>query len=306
MDNKLIGTIMAVVVGVITIGSLLVPVIEDTTATTGDLENDGYFHMTKYDTTEDVTIEWDHENPTVITVNGTDYSPNTPTNKWVSLAIGDDWYFRYADGSSIQYIQMTYGGIEYISASTSAATDITVVCSEGTATATIYTDGTAGTTKTAEYTELYVISGDTGDYVMKDSDESVYMASDSEFVALGSTALGSGRCVLRIDGTIEDGATVTVIGSSYDDTTTSDITVNTTDLDEYIGYSLSTITFTVNANDTDYDATYSYFIVPSEVTLELREHMGEEAINLIEVLPVLLIVGLFVVTVGAIYFRNKD
>ena len=306
MNNKLIPLVITLVVGIILAGSVLMPVLNDATKTTDTLENVGYFHMEKYATDEEVVISWDHTNPRQITVNNEVYSPNTPLNQWVSLAIGDNWYFRYADGGSNVYVQVTYGGINYVSGSVSGGSDVTMTCSNGTATIVQTTSGTTSDTQTAEYTELYAISGDSGEYLMKNSNETAYVAAGTEFLAIGSTSLGSGRAVLKVAGNVEDGATVEVVGSTPTGATVSDIEVNATALSNYVGFALSTITFNITVENTEYPATYSYFIVPASVTLELAEHLTPGQIALMGAIPIMVIVALLMAAVGAIALRRAD
>ena len=299
MNNKLIPIVMALVVGIILAGSVLMPVLNDATKTTDTFENSGYFHMEKYGTDDDVTIVWDPATPKQSSDNGGAYLPATPVNQFVNVAIGDDWYFRYADGGSNTYVQVTYGGIEQVAGSNSDGQTVTVTCSGGTAT---ITKGT--TTQTATYTELYAISGDTGAYTMKNANESVTVAGDTEFIGLGSTALGTGKAVLKVTGNVDDGADVTVIGSTASEVTISDITVAAVSMTGHNGYTLSNVTFTITADDEEYPATYSYFIVPASVTLELAEHLPPGQIALLGAIPVLVIVALLVVAVGVVARRN--
>lgn len=300
MDTKVFITVIAgVLVSALILGAF-VPIFSEVTATEDEFSNDGYYHMEKYGVDDDITIEWNHSEPKIITVNGIDYTLSLPYNTWTSLVVGDDWYLRYADGNTVQFTQTSYGGISYLSASTTDAKDLTIVCSNGTADISTATEGTVSNRVTATYTELYIISGDAGSYVMKAKDGTAYMTATSDFVALGVTQLqGSDRCILRIDGNIEDGANVDVIASTVTDTTITDVTVNTSELPSHKGYSLSTITFVAVADGTDTDVTYSYFIVPSEVSIERNVH-GDEAFNsVIDIIPLVAGVGLLM---GAVYY----
>lgn len=296
METK-ISLMLTITVSLILAGALLVPIISDVTATHDTFENDGYFSMMDYyDTSDDVTVSWDYTDPTNITVGTETYELDTPTNQFISIVVGDDFYVRYANGGSNHYIQASYGGTDKLSASTAASSSFTATFSGGTATMTV-----GSTSQTADYTEIYVISGDDGDYVMKYSDDTAYMGAETEFCGVGVTALGDATSVIRVEGTIEDGATVTVIAATTTDTPTiSNVVVNATEIDGYDGYELSSITFTISADGEDYDATYSYFIVPSEVSLEKSEHMGTTEIALISVIPIMVILAVLMVAVRGI------
>lgn len=309
MEMKIPLVAISAFVVVVVLAAVLMPVLGDATDTDDTFTNEGYFHMTKYDMSTDVTIYWDHTTPTKLTVNGETYDVDTPVNQFVSLAIGDTWYFRYANGVSNFYTQMSYGGVTSLAASTTAGTDLQVVCSAGTATGTVLNNGAVSSTQTVSYTELYVLSGDTGDYVTKKSTDKVYMAADSEFLGLGSTAIGSsGSCICRVEGSIEDDASVTVIAASTGLTLTvksGSIAITDTALTKNIGYQLSKIDFTlVDGSSNEYNVTYSYFIVPSEVTLEKTEHLTGNEIALLAAIPALVIIALLIGVI-AIFARSR-
>ena len=179
--------------------------------------------------------------------------------------------------------------------------DLDIVCSNGTATMTLYISGEAQTPITKTYTEVYAYSGDAGSYVMKKSDEAAYMAADSEFLGFGTTAIGgSDVAAMRVEGNIEDGATATVIASTVAGTTASDVTINSTPLDNYHGYAFTSASFDITANGNDYPAVYSYVVVPAQVTLEKSWHLDTTEIAMFGVISILGIIMLVVVAANAI------
>ncbi len=307
--KPIVAVAIALTVGIVTFSGVLIPAIESGVDTKDTYTNAGYFHMEKYDTETDITISWDHTKPKVITVNDTEYTLTLPYNQWTSVVIADDWYFRYADGLSAQFVQVSYGGVANIPGSSSSSADLEVVCSNGTATVTSSSNGEVTQTKTATYTTLYVISDNDAPYVMKKSTESAYMNKDSMFVGLGTTGVGTNEVVLcRIDGTIDDGATVTVIASSNSDVTLKEgsIVVNATELSNgHIGYSLSNIQFDVTKSDEDTHVTYSYFVVPYEVPLEKSIHADASTILLFQTIPVFIVLGMIVAVVGVLYMKTR-
>lgn len=297
--HKLIEVSVFAAIGVLVFASLLIPVVDDATATTDDFNNTGYFFMEKYGTDTDVTISWDPTDPKKITVNDVEYAPNTPVNTFVNLAVADNWFIRYADGGANTYLQVSRGGFPVIETSQNATTGVTITCSEGTATMVYGTN-----TYDATYTEIYVISGNAGTYVMKNSNESVYMAGNTEFVALGITPMGTGRALLKVTGNVDDGANVEIVASQPAGATSTNIVVNATPIDSHKGYVLTTVTFDIVVNDTEYPATYSYFVVPSVVELERSVHADEPTRDILAVLPLILICALIMGVVGfAVYSR---
>lgn len=308
--KKLAMGVVAMVVAIVIVVTCAIPIISDSVATEDTFTNDGYFHMKKYGTDTDVTISWDHTKPKVITVNDTDYTLTLPYNQWTSVVIADDWYFRYADGLSAQFVQVSYGGIANIPGASNSSADLEVVCSNGTATVTSYSGGEVNTTKTVSYTTLYVISDDNSPYVMKKSTESAYMNKDSIFVGLGTTGVGSSEVVLcRVDGTIDDGATVTVIASSNSDVTLKEgsVVVNATELSNgHIGYALSTIQFDVTKSDVDTAVTYSYYVVPATVDLERSVHVDGPTGDILAVIPILMVLGIVIGAVALFLTTRRD
>ena len=128
--------IITLVVGVILTGALLGPVVSDATKTTETFTNEGYFTMDKYGTDTDITIVWDPADAKSVSVNGEKYNPNIPANQFVNIAIGDDWYFRYADGGVETFVQISYDGVEMVIGSNTEGIPISLTCSGGTATIT--------------------------------------------------------------------------------------------------------------------------------------------------------------------------
>ena len=299
MDIKTISVaFVAIMVGAVAFGAML-PIFQDVTATEDTFKNTGYFTVDKYTSDDSVIVSWDHTKPGIVTVGDTEITVNSPINKWVSLVVGDNWYFRYVHTDTQTEIQMSYGGVSTIGASTQNGKDFVLECENGTATGTSYLSGEVSTTQTVAYTEIYVISENGEYYIMKDSDVTATMLKDSEFVGVGQTFISGGACIIRIEGTIEDGATVTVIGSTSPATIDTDtIKINATPKNGYVDcYNLTSITFDVNTSGGTTHATYSYFIVPSEVTAERAIH-GDSGFNtIVNLIPLIIGMGLLLIAV---------
>lgn len=293
--NKLLTLLVTITVGIIFIGALLAPVIEDTSTTEKTFTNDGYYRMSKYTTENDVTLVWSYEAPNVITVNDVDYTITAPDDGNYSRTV----LFGTDLGARLFY---NNSGCQMMSSTGTAAADVTdsetltVVCSGGTITATVTATGVSPTSFTGTYNDLYCISGD-GDYVMKKATKSVYMNGDSEFIAFGVTSVGGAAKVLSVDGTIDDGATVTQI-TTTGQATYSDPTIVSTEVSGYKSlYTLDKITFTGTLNDSTTDITYSYFVVPYQVTAELSQHLDAGEIAILAAIPLMAIAVLILLVV---------
>ena len=303
MENKFIGLMVGLTVGVLMVSGFLWPVVADATATTEKVENTGYYYLDKYGTDESITINWDHTKPKVLTVNDEDVPvEGLPLNQWVSLVVGDTWGLRYANGGTLFFTSFAYGTMQSIGASTQDNKDLTIVCENGTATATPYTAGTAGTSASVSYSEIYIIANE-GDYVMKKSNESVNMAGDTPIVAFGNTTLDAGyACMVKLSGSIEGGIIPTILASTTGaaEVVADSVVVNSSELTNYVGYSLENIQFEISDRDTNHPATYSYFIVPAMVTLEKAHHLDTMQIAMIGVIGTLGAIVLIAAAAGSI------
>lgn len=307
MDMKIPAIAITASIVVIVMATVLMPILSDATETETTFTNEGYYTLEKYSADDSVTVSWDHTDPTVITVNDEDYTVNSPTGQWVSVIVGDDWYLRYIHtAANLVELQMSYGGAARISASTTNGYDISVVCTGGTATGTTSNSGSTVDTKTASYTDLYVIS-DSGEYfIMKDASVPASMMKDSEFLGVGQTSINGGAAVIKVEGSIEDGATVTLVGSTVTANVDTDtVAVNATAKEGYIDcYDLSSITFDIITDGGTTHATYSYFIVPLEVTAEKSVHLDSNEIALLAAIPIMLIVAL-IIGIMALVLRSR-
>lgn len=303
MNTKIIGISIAAFIGIVVLGSVLMPILDDATATTDTFTNDGYFHMNKYGSSDDsVTLVWDHTTPRAVSVNGTTYNLATPVNQWIDLVVGDDWYIRYAYGGSVSFIG--FDGADQtnqVLASVQNGSDMTAVFTGGTVTVTVTTTGADPLVKTTDYIEYYVISGDSGSYVMKKSNESVYMSKETPIYGIGSSDAFSGLAMTKLTGSIEDGVTATVLKSTSGEVTAGPTTVNTTEVSDYTGfYQLSTITFDFIKGEETSAATYSYFIVPSEVAGERAVHFTDGQNAILGAIPIMIIVAILLGVVALV------
>ena len=165
--------------------------------------------------------------------------------------------------------------------------------------------------------DAYIINADnSGEFtvVMKKANTQAYVLNDSVIRFMGvSVAAGPNGIALYGIGSLDDGMTLSTI---YTNTTVSDVTYSDpVPTDTAVNgfndlYSLDKYTFTISYSDNGtpktFDATYSYFLVPAEVTAERTQHLDEAEIALVNALPILIIIGLVLTGVGAIFIRNRD
>lgn len=285
---------VSVVTAVVVFGAVL-PVFADTTQANDTFTNDGYYDMRYADATTDVLITWDAQDPRKITVNDDVIDlPTIPASRRTTIVAGDSFIIRYYD-DRIQWT--TTGGSSYITE------DATFTASGGNCNMSW---GETSVDRT--YTSLYIPSSN-GPLVMKKYDEPAYMNADSEFVAIGTSDIGTDNVGIKIIGSIEDGATITTWKSPGNATWTfSNIVINSTPVDTHKDlYELSTITAdAVNDATTPQSGTitYSYYMVPLEITAERSIHPEGATKVLMDLLPVLIGAGLLLGVAGYVIKRR--
>ena len=300
MEMKIVGVTLAAFVSLVVLAAVLVPILDDATTVNEMFTNVGYYDMS-YTEDDAVSVAWDHTAPHQVTVNNEIVAlPESPQNA-LTIVCGDGWLIRYTGTAFQLYLNASSNR----SASVNDGTDATFVASGGSATFTSTAE--SNNTATVSYTSMYYVNSD-GIYVMKQSDKPAYVKGDSLMYGQGRSYLNNvgGTVMLRVDGTIDDGVTVTNIypNANYE---FSDVTINKTPVTGFKDlYQVDTLTFTatnISTTATD-DVTYSYFIVPAEVTAERSVHFTDNMNELLGVIPVLVIVAILLGVV-ALVIRSK-
>lgn len=287
MNNKIVAISIAAVIGIVVLGSVLMPILDDATATTDKFTNDGIIRMTKYDDTASISVFWDHTKPHQITVNSIDIElPYASSGEFVLTSAGSaSFLIRYSSTSA------TTGACAYVDASnnvaatTAGGTDLTVTISAGSVSATNGTNTASGS-----YTGyLFMVSQD-GDYVMKSATQLAYLNGDSEVYGIGRTKIGSPTYSIVIEGSINDGWTASVVQTSGP--TLSDVTGVYSEVNDHLDlYSFDKITLIATASGTDYDVTYNQVIVPHEVSAERSVHFSGGQNAIFAAIPVMIILA---------------
>lgn len=312
METKhIIAIAIAIAVGAITLSTVLVPAISMGTDTEDTFTNDGYLaRMTFIDeTTDGYSFAWDHTNPTVASVNGE--SVNLFNGSLISGA--DTFLARFGQDSTGYYIQwVPSSGLATVSYSAGTGTaDLTIEISDGTATITRTPAGSGvgnETVNTIAISEGYAISSD-GDYIMKSPNQKAYLNSDSRIYGMGLTTIDNVYYNgFYLDGTIEN-MTVEQFNPNPATYTISNVAVNYDTVSGYEDlYTLDSVTFTATqiANSSIVkDCTYNYIVVPYEVTAELSVHASAPVIQIFNMLPIFVALGLIVAVIGVAYVKYR-
>lgn len=312
MDIKTISVALAIVTVSAVIFGALLPMFQDVTATEDTFTNEGYYRMDKITSSDSdtLTILWDHTNPYGVTVNNTFVPINI--DGMVSVLADTNFTVRLNKTSTtnmaIQWYSTTGGAF---SADVLSGTDMTIICENGTATATRGEDS-----RTGNYDVLYYPSIN-GPYVMKGANDVAYMIGDSVIFACGTSQIrksdggliGSQALGVEIDGTIADGVSISVWRDLSDATTinTDSIVLDYSEVSNYQSlYKLSKITFDAIYTETIDDApvsvnnpiTYSYFIVPYEVTAERSVTVDGPTGAVIDLIPLIVALSIVILAVG--------
>ena len=320
--NKITGYVLALVLGAILVGGLLIPTVQGMTETEKTFTNEGYYTMDAITEETARVIEWEKATPNILKIDGTDLDMSwTDQSKSYTLIGSEEMVLRYERGANntagLQLFSTTAGAtyISFHSNSSSDAGDkVTVTLTAGTV--TFVTNGTNPFNKTVSNigTDAYVINPtNSGDYalVMKKADIPAHLNGEStiRFIGVSVTSGPNGIALYGI-GSLDDGMTLSTI---YTNTTVSDVSYTNLEafdeaVDGYLNlYSLDKYTFTINYTDNGtpktFDATYSYFLVPAEVTAEKSWHLDTTEIAMFGVISILGIIMLVVIAANAI--RNK-
>ena len=305
--NRIIGLVVALVVGGIIVGGLLIPSIEAMTTTEKTLTNDGYYRMEQV--TESHTISWDHTAPKIITIDDVNKDMSAlDFSQWnYTIFGGYDFLMRMSNAGIQVYIGQDGATNTFLSANTTNGNDITATITTTSAEFNVTNAGVDVVSQTITLTDDTYIIDDSGSYVMKTRESGAYVKDESSIILLmGITrTYGTNDVSLFASGTVEDGLTYNLYRgvATYPATiesTTFDATENTT----YKGVSqLTKITIVVEQNSAEYNFVYSYFLVPYQVTAELSQHMTTTEIAIFGVVSLMGIIILVVVAANGI--RSK-
>lgn len=308
MDAKTIAvSVVSITIACLLAVTLLIPIISESTTTEDTFTNEEYyFTMDKLDSSSEHVISWVATTPTVITVDDVEITPS-----WNSVTIfcEEDNMVRCSkvSNSSDYYINLIGASNEY-GTGDSTKKSMTLTISNGSFTwVTTNSDDT-----TAEFTSDFNIAycinpSGTGDYVMKMPTSKAYVLGNSSIYGMGnSTINGVWQNVILVAGSIDDDITATVVSSRLDsDPVLSNVQVFADSVSGYEDlYQFEKVTMTATENSINTTLTYSYVIVPAEVTAERSIHPDANTNTLLNLIPLLVVVGIILGTVGIIAMRK--
>lgn len=287
--KKIVMGVISVAVAIIVLMSMI-PIFTDAGKSEDTFDNsDSAFYFMKELESGD---SWTRTNG-VWAYNGETLTNSSNDN--VSIVVTENTVFR----QSGQVRGTTYGG-NTINTVDVVTVDTTDVIKLNTNTTINYTVGYGAVTE--------------GDLILKNYTDKAYVHGDTPIWVTGVTGLPQtsslGNLVCHVEGTIDDGFTITVdpvSNGAASNIVVGDYTVNYSEVNGYKDlYLIENIQFGITADYTDSDvttsksttATYSTFILPKEVTAERSAHASPVEATLIGLIPLLMMVGIMLTAVG--------
>ena len=302
---------ITVAIGAVILAGVLVPAVAQGVKTEETFSNvtDKSIPFMKITDDDTYTMTWTESKPYVLTVNGEDITIWTPGdgNKNISIfEIPEVGIIRYNMGNN-GTVQNTIYQIVGPSVTITPKANLTVTATNG----TISIQSGTNTAYTTTADVVYGV-GD-GDFVLKQPTQNAYMTTDSEYFGMGVTEVSAWNDGFQIEGTIEgtieDGPTVSLFAHAVDNVTVSNETAVYDTVSGYTDlYTLSKITFTATTtaeDPTSVNATYNYFLVPAEVTAELSIHADGPTRTILSMIPIFVALGLIVAIASVVYVRNR-
>ena len=297
--KRMIELTVGIVVGLVVFSAILMPVVNNATTTEHTFTNEGYFKVQEYSGDNiEYSASWDHTEPAQFTVNDEAIPITYTDNVNTSIVLDGNFFLRYFPNTGVT---LYYGSQAIVEANVTNGFDMTLSYSEGTLT---ITNGTA--TREITVDTFYSIAND-GPFVMKKGNVKAYMTEDSIIYGSGRTNVGTDVVGTLVSGTVDD-VDVTIWRG---EATPRDIVINATEVSGYIDlYSFDSVEFWVDDTKEDNPTTtakitYSYVVVPAEVTAELSSHLDANEIQMIKVIPILIIAGLILGIVGVVLSRRE-
>lgn len=316
MDNKIVMISIAAVIGIIVLGSVLMPILDDATTVNETFTNEGYYTLDKVTSDTNAVITWNTTTPTTLTVNDTTLDmTEIGSGRSYTIAGSDTFVLRYLDNNTNVFLQCF--GTKYTSviANGENSIDVTITISGGTL--NFYATDGGDSPINEDYsigTDCYMINPtNTGDYVavMKKADVPAYVLNDSTFTLIGvSISDYSSGIALYGKGSIDDGVTVSTLykPNSVTTVTYSEPVITDEELTAYNDlYSLDKIQFNITRdNQSPVAVTYSYFIVPAEVTAERSVHFTDGQNAIFAAIPVMIILAVLLGVVALVIRSRMD
>lgn len=290
MKNNVLGLILALVVGVIMVGSLVAPTITALTDETRTYTNEGMPFAEVDGDTHTIVVT-----SSGISVDGESLDLSLLPGSFTSytLVYGENSMIRYTTNDV--YIQATVMGQNPVRFNYTEG-DVTISVTGAAVTVTTTADSTTASLSDAEY---YISTS--GDYVMS---LNPCVTAESEIIGAGYTSFSTPNTMVAAawSGTIEN-ISATVLRATNGNAVVSDTTVNTSAVDgDLVRIDSVLIDYVVTYQNVDYEctSTYTYFLAPASVTYDNPDYIGSGAAGLLVAVIVMTLIALVLVAVRGI------
>lgn len=304
MDNKVVGVIIAATISLIVVAGILVPIVNDAVATSDTFTNDGYYTM---DYNEDFTITWSSADKYFLDVDGDKLDIRDCFGELArSIVVTNNMVIRCIfDNDYVNILSHSTEG-RFWAVNSNGTGDLTITNVDGVVTATFRSNSTDEyTVKTyVEASDVYGINGTgTGAFTMKDMNEPAIVGADSIVTLGGTTTIGTDIGVFATG--VYDNLTFSFFDGEEVSPAISNVEIHKTPLNGYIdAYKLEKYTFDVTIDGAATLVTYSYFLVPTEVTADRAAPMDSAPAGIIEAIPIIVIVAILALIAG-IMIRSR-
>lgn len=319
METKQIMSLaLGVALCALVLSAALIPAISMATDTEDTFTNEGYFRMSQYDDTTSHVVKWTYEKPTVITVDDEDVviGYNLPSGQ-VTVVANSNWLLRmyYTSQGNVAGVAFLYGASGTKTATVENSQTATLTLTEGSA--SVVCGNYSGT---HAYSIVYLPAND-GTFTMTRLNEDNYINGDSPIYGFGLTRINTSTGIMgspgdgfAFAGSYDDGITGSVWRGG-DSATVSDCVCNVTKVNSYTDLyrfnqidAVATLTETIDDETitTNTDLVYNIVIIPYQVTSELSIHADGPTRAILNMIPIIAVLGILIgiVAVGYIKFRN--
>ena len=295
MKTNVLTLIITLVVGIILAGSLLVPILNDAAQATYTIENEGTpFKLISEEDSPSITISKVDDAIVIESDGETVTNPDFSLFGAATVVYGEAGFIRLNPAGQLRGFADNFYGVNVTD-----TVSVTITFSGDNAIMT----PSSGTAKTVPLKPTAYIGN--GTYVQTTSP---YINDTSTIYLAGNTNYdGVTHYISYVGyGVTDELSTTTVYSDLGEDVTVESLshTTNSSKITTNL-YKLNNIQFTAtDNNDREYSATFSFLLAPKEIVYNNPGYVGAGSAALVAAIPVLVIVALLVVAVGAVARRN--
>lgn len=302
MENKFIALAVGLTVGVIMLSGFLWPLVADATAINETFTNEGYFAMDAVTEDTNTTIEFDNTLSKVV-VNGEEITTNTTSPNSFTILGADNTIVRWQPNNSVRIYS---NDVKWGFANTDTFTYLKLEVNGASVTITSDKASSESATISLGNTPFVISADEDAQYVMKYANEGAYVTDQSVYLMGISIGLGFNTAIgVYGIGSIAEGME---LSTAYQGTSvTGEITyaepiADYVTVGGYTGlYNLNGYTSSITIDGgSPTEISYTYFVVPAEVTAEKSWHLDTTQVALVAAIGTLGAIVLIAAAAGSI------